>query len=267
MRYIPKIIHFIWFGKSAYPPLIEKCLDSWKKYCLDYEFIVWNENNFNISCNDFVKEAYDNKKWAFVSDYVRLYVLYNYGGVYADSDCEIIRSFDDLLEDQHAVTGYSTERWIATAFLAAEKGNVWIKKMLNYYEGRHFVLSNGKLDLKPNNAIISEISERELGFRPGKDFFISYGNVKIYPRHYFHPFKKEVIEISAENMDYAYRFFDINQDTYCIHYSVGTWNHEIQSKLSRALKKKFRKVMPKRVVSFVENIFYRIKYWGDSSQK
>ena len=263
MRYIPKIIHFVWFGGADYPPLIQKCFESWKKYCSDYEFMIWNEDNFDINSIQFVKEAYENKKYAFVSDYVRLYALYNYGGVYADSDCEIKKNFDLLLEDEHVVTGYSTERWIPTAFLAAEKENICIKKMLDYYTDRHFVLKSGKLDLKPNNAVMSEISERELGFHPGKDNYIEYGKVKIYPRHYFHPFKKEVIQITADNMSEAADYFDVSEDTYCIHYSVGAWDDETQKEFVRKLKKFFRKIMPKPIVCFVENVFYRIKYWGN----
>ena len=262
MRYIPQIIHFIWFGRAEFPPIIKKCLDSWKRFCPDYEFMFWNEDNFDININDFVKEAYENKKWAFVSDYARLYVLYTYGGVYADSDCEIVKSFDTLLENEHVITGYSTDRWIPTAFLAAEKENVWIKKMLDYYENRHFVLKDGRLDLKPNNAVISEISEKELGFRPGKDFFIEYGNVRIYQRSYFHPYKKQAIEFNEENLAYAADYFDIDENTYCIHYSVGVWDKENEGRVLRYIKHTFRRIMPKRIVAIAENFYYRLKYWG-----
>ncbi len=264
MRYIPRIIHFIWFGKGKYPTLIQNCFESWKKQCPNYEIMLWNEENFDTNSNAFVKEAYESKKYAFVSDYVRLFVLYKYGGVYADSDCEILKPFDDLLENEHVVTGYSTDRWIPTAFLAAEKENVWIKKMLEYYCDRHFILKNGKLDLKPNNAIISEISEKELGFRPGKDFFIDYGQVKIYPRHIFHPFKTEAIQITGENMTESRKLFDVREDTICIHYSAGTWDHDSQNKVIRRLKVAYRKIMPRKVIAISENLFYKIKYWGES---
>ena len=173
-----------------------------------------------------------------------------------------MRSFDDLLENEHVVTGYSTEHWIPTAFLAAERENIWIKKMLDYYENRHFVLKDGRLDLKPNNAVISEISEKELGFKPGKDFFIEYGNVRLFHRNYFHPYKKQAIEFSDKNLDDAAKYFDIDENTYCIHYSVGVWDQENEGRVLRYLKHIFRKIMPKSVVANVENIYYRFKYWG-----
>ncbi len=94
---IPKVIHYIWFGKGKKNELIEGCMKSWKKYCPDYEIKEWNEDNFDINSNQYVKEAYDNKKWAFVSDYVRLYALYNEGGVYLDTDCELLGNIDEFL--------------------------------------------------------------------------------------------------------------------------------------------------------------------------
>ena len=94
---IPKILHYCWFGRGQMGPVALKCMESWKKYCPDYQIKVWNEDNFDIGQNTFVKEAYEEKKWAFVTDYVRLYALYTEGGIYLDSDIELLKNLDDLL--------------------------------------------------------------------------------------------------------------------------------------------------------------------------
>ena len=83
---IPKIIHYCWFGKNPYPEIMIKCLSSWKKHCPEYEIKEWNESNFNVNCNDYIREAYNAQKWAFVTDYARLDIIYNYGGIYLDID-------------------------------------------------------------------------------------------------------------------------------------------------------------------------------------
>ncbi|MBR0278262.1 MAG: hypothetical protein IJQ50_07375 [Clostridia bacterium] len=95
---IPKKIHYCWFGEEKHSKKIKKCIKSWKKHCPDYEIIEWNEKNFDIHCFKWVEQAYNNKKWAFVSDYVRLFVLYNYVGIYLDTDVEIIKPLDKFLK-------------------------------------------------------------------------------------------------------------------------------------------------------------------------
>ena len=94
---IPKILHYCWFGKKKLPALAKKCIASWKKYCPDYELILWNEDNFDLNSNTYVREAYDSGKFAFVTDYVRLWALYRYGGIYMDTDVEVIKSLDKFL--------------------------------------------------------------------------------------------------------------------------------------------------------------------------
>lgn len=256
MRYIPKIIHLIWFGNNPYPLIVQKCMDSWKKYCNEYEIKLWNENTFDIDSNTFVKEAYKAKKWAFVSDYVRLYALYHYGGVYIDSDVEILQSFEELLEDEHVVTGYSAKCWLTTGFIAAEKGNKWIKMLIEYYTGRHFVLPDGTYDMKPNNAIITELSKSKAAFKVG-DSLISYGNVRLYPRIFFHPYQKQIFEFNEENIKNIDRFFNIDEkNTYCVHYSMGSWSEERHTLFSK-FKHWIRKIAPQPIIEWLESIYYK----------
>ena len=131
---IPKIIHYCWFGGKELPNLAERCIASWKKQLPDYKIICWSEENFDIDNSvPYLKEAYSKKKFAFVSDYVRLYALYNYGGIYLDTDVEVIRDFSPLLNDK-TILGYETDESISTAFIAGPPKTAWIKSLLDIYK-------------------------------------------------------------------------------------------------------------------------------------
>lgn len=259
MRYIPRVIHLIWFGGNAFSPIVQRCVDSWKEKAPEYEIKLWNEESFDINCNSFVKEAYESKMWAFVSDYVRVYALYYFGGVHIDADVEVLRNFDELLDNEHVVTGYSTATWIPSGFFASEKGNEWIKALLDYYDGRHFILKNGTYDTRVNNAIITDISRKHFGFKSGDDF-IKRGGVRLYPQHYFSPYKKEIFEFNDLNLQDLHKFYEINdQETVCVHHSMGSYVDHEETMISR-IKHGIRKHMPKNVVQFLENVYYKRKY-------
>lgn len=129
---IPKIIHYVWMGEKEKPPKIKKCMKTWKKHLKDYEFIEWNEGNFDIDSNLFVKKMYEKKKWAFVSDYIRAYAVFNYGGVYLDTDVFVIEKLDTLLENK-AFVGFEDPEYPFTAVFGAEKGHPFVKDLLDYY--------------------------------------------------------------------------------------------------------------------------------------
>ena len=107
---IPKIIHYVWVGNNEKPKDIKRCMETWKKHLKDYEIIEWNEKNFDIDSNKFVKEAYEARKWAYVSDYIRAYAIYNYGGIYLDTDVLVVESLDSLL-DNRAFVGYENPQY------------------------------------------------------------------------------------------------------------------------------------------------------------
>ena len=151
---IEKKIHYIWFGSNPLPPLAKKCIESWKKFCPDYEIVEWNETNFDVNQNIYTKEAYENKKWAFVSDYVRLYALYHHGGIYMDTDVEVLKNLDDYL-NHDAFSGFESSNAIPTGIIGAKKGNYHIKQLLNEYNDRHFILPNGEMDLTTNVTTIT----------------------------------------------------------------------------------------------------------------
>ena len=131
---IPKKIHYCWFGGKPLPKSAVKCIDSWKKHCPDYEIIEWNESNFDIKCNDFCRTMSEQKKWAFLTDYVRLKIIYENGGVYLDTDVQVIKSLDPLMKNG-AYMGEENTGLVATGLgFAAEAGHPLIKKNMAYYE-------------------------------------------------------------------------------------------------------------------------------------
>lgn len=152
---IPKIIHLCWLSGDSYPPKIAKCLESWKTFLPDYEVILWNTNRFDLESSLWVKQAFENKKYAFAADYIRFYALYHFGGIYLDSDVEVIKSFDDLLDLPYFV-GAEKAGTPEAAIMGAEKGCDWIKQCLDYYENRSFIKEDGSLDIKKLPEIMNE---------------------------------------------------------------------------------------------------------------
>ncbi len=184
---IPKKIHYIWFGKGEKNERVKHCIESWKKYLPDYEIIEWNENNFDINYNDFTKNAYANKKWAFVSDVARLWVLYNEGGIYMDTDVEVYKSLDQFLNEE-GFTGFEDVHYPVTATLGAVKGNPVIKMMLDYYDCIDFTLYDDWHDYikfqETNTCIMSNILSL-LGIDRDNNAIQRIKHFTIYPQSYF----------------------------------------------------------------------------------
>ena len=206
---IPKVIHYCWFGKGKMPPLAEKCIASWKKYCPDYEIVCHNEENFDISENRYAKEAYDAGKWAFVSDYARLKVLYENGGIYLDTDVEIIKPIDALIEET-GYMGFDDNGVVSTGLgFACEKGNELVKILLADYDDIFFVRPDGSYDLTPCPDRNSETLKRL-----GMDFNIKeqiFMGIHMLPEDYLCPIK------------YYTGKKIITENTYSIHYFCASW--------------------------------------------
>ena len=143
---IPKVIHFFWFGKGSIPEENLRCIESWKKYCPDYEIVKWTEDNYDVTKCLYMKQAYENKKWGFVPDYARLDIIYKYGGIYLDTDVELVRNLDELLYED-AFVGFQRNYWIALGLgFGGKKGNLIFKELMKDYEKETFI-KNSKLNL------------------------------------------------------------------------------------------------------------------------
>lgn len=166
------------------PELALKCIDSWMKYMPEYELVLWNEDNFDINCNQYVKEAYELKKYAFVTDYVRLYALYYYGGIYMDTDVEVVKPLSGFL-NHSAFTGCENENMCVTGIMGAEKGHKWIKDLLSYYDDKSFLLPDGSINNTTNTQIITKITTNKYGWKPKNEHQILKEGLNIYPFEFF----------------------------------------------------------------------------------
>lgn len=230
-------MHYCWFGKGEKPDIVERCIKSWKEKLIDYEIIEWNENNFDIRSNKYVKEAYNSKKFAFVSDYVRVYALYNYGGIYLDTDVEVFKKFDDLL-DNDSFWGYEQENYIATSTIGSKKGNKLIKDFLNSYKEREFIKEDGTFDDLTNVAIITKILE-SYGLNRNGEYQKIHGIATFYPQTYFSPY------------DYINCRKLITDKSYCMHHFYKSW-----LPISTRIKGNIKEIIAKFIGG--ENI-YRIR--------
>lgn len=222
MDKIPKIIHYCWFGNKDKPKLVKKCIKSWKKYLPEYEIIEWNESNFDINSNLYVKQAYEAGKYAFVSDYVRLYALCSQGGIYMDTDVEVIKPLDSFLKNE-AFVGFESIDQIQTAIMACKKGCKIFKEFLDEYKNYNFIKIDGNYDLTPNVVRITNICEK-YGIKKDNSLQVVNGLI-IYPKTFFCP------------LNFNNYKSDFSDETYTIHHFAGSWFSEEEKKRIEWIKK------------------------------
>lgn len=221
---IPKVIHYCWFGNKEKPKFIKRCIESWKIQLSDYEIMEWNESNFDINMNNFVKQAYEAGKFAFVSDYARVYALYNYGGIYLDTDVEVIKNFDSFLHHS-SFWGFEEKNYIATSTIGSIKGNPLIKKFLDEYEDKSFILSDGSYDISTNVSLVTETFE-ELGIKRNGLYQELKDLAVVYPKVYFSPY------------DYINCISHITDKSYAVHHFYKSW-----VSISQRIKFKIKKIL------------------------
>lgn len=214
---IPKILHLCWLSGNPYPTKIAKCIASWKKYLPDYEIMIWDTKRFNLEDSLWVKQAFENKKYAFAADYIRFYALYHHGGIYLDSDVEVLKSFDDLLHLPYFM-GAEKAGTIEAAILGAEKGERWVKDCLDYYTNRPFIKQDGSMDIRKLPEIMVEEIQKKMPMH-----YLSDTNLKEIEKL---DFKKEVIVMPDEY--FSPKVFDsrevlITPNTYTIHHYQNSW--------------------------------------------
>ncbi len=235
---IPKTIHYCWFGRKKYPAIVKKCISSWKTYCPDYAIKLWNEDNYDVRKTDYTREAYEAKKWAFVSDYARLDIIEREGGIYLDTDVELVRSLDGLLK--YSCFFASDGSGINTGLgFGAEKGNPVVRAMLDLYGEKHFITEHGP-DLTPCTELNSKLF-LESGYDAHTDGISEVLNAVILPPEYFSPIRGIHSELCT------------TENTYGIHWGsrlwesgMTRWKAEIRMRLSADTISKLKKILKRK---------------------
>ena len=223
------------------PEEYKKYIESWRQYCPDYEIKKWDETNFDVYSCDFVKEAYEEKRWAFVSDYARLWIVFNYGGVYLDTDVELVKSLDELL-DNKCFLGAETTGQVNTGLgFGAEKNNSVVKLLLSEYDGRHFKMNNGVYDIIPcpqkNTAPL-----KKMGYRYSEDAIFKTNLVTVYTPEYFCPINYQTGELF------------ITKNTISIHHFSASWISEDDSAEADEIAKILKNNLP--VIAQIKKQYY-----------
>lgn len=226
---IPKIIHYCWIGGAPLPELAEKCIASWKKYMPEWEYMEWTEASLSQALSPlkgeegcwldymplYVKKAYEERKFAFVSDYVRLWALEQYGGLYMDVDFEVFRPFDDLMDKYPAFAGVEgcKRQAVMMGVIASEPHGAWVRDMLATYEDRTFIKADGSLDMTPNTSYFSDRLESQGFIADGAEKDVWVKNMfflHVFPVHYFCPVLTTGEDVRTE-------------ETYCEHKGESSW--------------------------------------------
>lgn len=237
---IPKVIHYCWFGGKELPADVKKCISSWKKYAPDFEIVEWNEANFDVNSNPFTKSAYENKAWAFVSDYVRLYAVYTCGGIYLDTDIELLKPLDDLLDMDFFISVQQSNHLPTTGLgYGACKENRIVKEMLSKYEGIVFSeeTKNDYTCPKLNSKVIFEHGYVYC------DEVWKTAEITVFPSRYFDPLSPG----KTQNL--------LCDDTYSIHHYAASWT----SGKNRFKRRIFRAIGEDRVHAVKEFLRWNIK--------
>lgn len=238
---IPKIVHYCWLSNDPMPEESIRYINSWRQLLPDYRFILWNRDNFDIDSAPWVKESFDNKKYAFAADYIRLFAIYNYGGFYLDSDIELKKSFNDLL-DNKIVIGYESpqKNGLEAGCFGAEPKNQFIGHCLSYYNNRHFISNDGSLDTKPLPSIMSTFLTSEI-------------KEHAFPYDFF----------TAKNQDTG--MIEETSNTYAIHHFAGSWLNNFERGVL-TLTSRIHKILGRNLFSkivFIAGIFVlRVKTFG-----
>ena len=215
---IPKIIHYCWFGGNPLPESAKKCIASWRKYLPDYEIKEWNESNFDVNIIPYTAEAYKAKKYAFVSDYARFWILYKYGGLYFDTDVEVIKNMDAIIakgpfmgcECEAQAGATPAQLGVAPGLgLGVNPGLGLYGEILAQYDGKHYVLPDGSFSSETVVTITTELLCQK-GLKNTSEVQQVDG-IWIYPKEYFCP------------KDYKTGKLEITDNSYSIHQYTATW--------------------------------------------
>lgn len=257
---IPKKIHFCWLSGDEFPPLIQYCIDTWKKVLPDYEIVLWGTKRFDINSVAWVKEAFAAKKYAFAADYIRFYALYTEGGIYLDSDVEMLKTFTPLLNSKSFVGFEAATEMVEAAIVGSEPGMPWCKDILDFYTDKHFIpgmdTSNILAPVVTGNALRA-IYPKFPTTMPTKPISLSNGEFMVYPAHYFSPIKYD-IEKNYSNTKVSTSKYSNNPETFCIHRFNASWTVKPSTKIQLwdTFKKKLKAILGEkqaiRIISLIK---------------
>lgn len=247
---IPKKIHYGWFGGKEKSKFIVKCMETWKKKFPEYEIVEWNEDNFPIEEHRFAKEAYEAGKYAFVSDYLRVYVLYHLGGIYFDTDIEVMENFEDKLNDAQFVMAFERPDTLMTGFMAAQSGHPILEKFLKYYDNLSFYDEDGNMRLTPNTDILAKIAQ-DYGIVLNGEFQKHSPGIEIFPNEIFGAY-------NVYDMVYT-----ITENTVLVHHYTASWR-TFWEEIPVKSKKLFLKLFGVNSYRFMRRLKHKIK--GDKER-
>ncbi|RHD55446.1 glycosyltransferase family 32 protein [Phocaeicola plebeius] len=236
---IPKIIHYCWLSGDPYPEDIKKCIQSWKRILPDYEFWLWDTNRFNIESTLWTKQAFETKKYAFAADYIRLYALYNYGGIYLDSDVLMYKSFNDLLDLPYFI-GTDQDGAFEPAIIGSEKNNDWLKDVLKRYENLNFIITDNNYNTTPLPMVFFKELTGKYKFKKiqsKKDFLHKQNYISVFESDFFNA--RNSIEVHPTDR------------SYCAHNYAGSWKGK-----EKGIKKFIKDLIPK----FLLKIYFDISH-------
>lgn len=217
---IPKVIHYCWFGGGRMPDQYRRWMESWSRHCPDYEIIEWNEKNYDVRKNQYVRQAYEAGKWAFVSDYARVDIVYEHGGVYLDTDVELTRNIDEMLRND-AFCGFQDFQYVAYGLgFGAKRGNPIVGEIREYYDHADFVSGDGTLNQTPCPVVQTEIMQKHGLVRNGE--FQVVDGMAVYPSR-----------VLCGMSPYSFRIERSLEHTYAIHHFSGSWNAEGRQRKKR----------------------------------
>ena len=248
---IPKIIHYCWFGGNPLPELAQKCVASWRKYCPEYELMLWNETTFDVNIVPFTSQVAKVKKWGFIVDYIRAYVVYRYGGIYLDTDVELLKLFSDDMLQNICFSGFEDEIFINPGnIFAGEKGCAIAKEVMDFYASYNFIKEDGELNLTPSPRIFTDILLK-YGLKQNNSYQ-KFSMFTAYPTEYFCP------------KNFRTGLLEITENTYSIHHYDGSWFSENEKKYHQLRRKILHKYNNKisKIILFPFFIKWQIKDHG-----
>ena len=241
---IPRIIHYCWISGDPFPEKIQRCIDSWHRVLPDYDFVLWDAEKAFAIGSRYVNEAISYKKYAFAADFIRFYALYTYGGIYLDSDVEVLKSFDDLLSLKYFIGKENSWNAWEPAILGAEAGIPWMRQILGWWKmgKKHFIDIWGR----PQVQVLPWVCEKRLkGYsikdcQTIEDWIWADDHICRFPPDWFSPKSWETLELI------------ITDNTYCIHHFAATWKTPVQMELRLSLIQRLFRLI-RRHLSFIKH--------------